>query len=505
MEKKIIKAAVASGHPQVTEAACEILQDGGNAFDAVVAAGFASSVAEPALTSLGGGGFLLARTDHGDTTLFNFFVDTPGRGLKSKHLKPHFLPITVRFPSSEQVFNTGLGSAAVPGNLRGFLHIHEKLGCLPLAQVLAPAIHLARDGLRLNKLQSYVLNLLYPIMTMMPAGRTIFEPNGSYLGHNDHFANPDLAAFLETLPHEGDRAFYEGNLARCIAEDMDTGHGLITEADLAAYQVIEYPPLRVNYRGFQLLTNPPPSWGGILIASALRLLEAYQINTWGFGSTRHTGLLANIMVEVERQRAAGRIDTGILTARELDESLRRIRTAFGGTTHISVCDKAGNVASMTTSNGEGSGYIVPGTGIMLNNMLGEDDLHPNGFHASEAGQRVASMMSPSLLLEREQVKLVLGSGGSKRIRTALLQVISNVVDFGMDLKDAIEAPRMHWDGDFLQIEPGFPEPTMDNLGQQCSINPWSVQDIYFGGVHGVSPQGESAGDPRRGGYGVVLE
>jgi gamma-glutamyltranspeptidase/glutathione hydrolase len=142
---------------------------------------------------------------------------------------------------------------------------------------------------------------------------------------------------------------------------------------------------------------------------------------------------------------------------------------------------------------------------MLNNMLGEDDLHPNGFHASEAGQRVASMMSPSLLLDREQVRLVLGSGGSKRIRTALLQVISNVVDFGMDLKAAIEAPRMHWDGDCLQIEPGFPAPTLDNLGRQCPINPWSVQDIYFGGVHGVSPQGESAGDPRRGGYGVVLE
>jgi gamma-glutamyltranspeptidase/glutathione hydrolase len=415
------------------------------------------------------------------------------------------LPITVRFPGSEQIFNTGLGSAAVPGNLRGFLHIHKKLGCLPLAQVLAPAIRLARDGLRLNKLQTYVLSLLYPIMTLTPAGRAIFEPGGRYLGHNDHFTNPDLAAFLETLPSDGDRAFYEGELARCIAIDMNIGKGLITEADLAAYQVFEYSPLSISYRGFQLLTNPPPSWGGILIASALRLLEAYPVSNWTFGSASHAGLLANIMVEVERQRAAGHIDRGILSAPELAASLGRIRTAFGGTTHISVCDKAGNVASMTTSNGEGSGYIVPGTGIMLNNMLGEDDLHPNGFHASEAGQRVASMMSPSLLLEREQVKLVLGSGGSKRIRTALLQVISNMVDFGMDLKDAIEAPRMHWDGDYLQIEPGFSATTLDSLGQHWPTNPWSVQDIYFGGVHGVSPYGESAGDPRRGGYGVVLE
>jgi gamma-glutamyltranspeptidase/glutathione hydrolase len=505
MDNKMTKAAVASGHPQVTEAAREILQDGGNAFDAVVAAGFASSVAEPALTSLGGGGFLLARTDRGDTTLCNFFVDTPGRGLKPKHLKPHFLPITVRFPGSDQIFNTGLGSAAVPGNLRGFLHIHEKLGCLPLARVLAPAIRLARHGLQINSLQAYVLNLLYPIMTLTPAGRTIFEPDGRYLGHNDRFTNPDLAAFLETLPYDGDRAFYEGELARRIAADMDTGNGLITMTDLAAYQIFEYQPLCVNYRRFQLLTNPPPSWGGILMASALRLLESYSLDSGAFGSTTHAGLLANIMIEVERQRAAGHIDTDVLCATALDESLRRIRTAFGGTTHISVCDKAGNVASMTTSNGEGSGYMVPGTGIMLNNMLGEDDLHPNGFHASEAGQRVASMMSPSLLLDREQVKLVLGSGGSKRIRTALLQVISNVVDFGMDLKGAIEAPRMHWDGDCLQIEPGFPAATLDSLGRYCPTNPWPVQNIYFGGVHGVSPYGESAGDPRRGGCGVVID
>jgi gamma-glutamyltranspeptidase/glutathione hydrolase len=159
---------------------------------------------------------------------------------------------------------------------------------------------------------------------------------------------------------------------------------------------------------------------------------------------------------------------------------------------------------MTTSNGEGSGYIVPGTGIMLNNMLGEDDLHPDGFHASPPGMRVASMMSPSLLLRGEQIRLVLGSGGSKRIRTAMLQVISHVVDFGMSIKRAVEAPRLHWDGTHVQIEPGFSGTTLTTLQQRWKINQWSVQDVYFGGVNVVSPSGEGAGDPRRGGHALLL-
>jgi gamma-glutamyltranspeptidase/glutathione hydrolase len=210
------------------------------------------------------------------------------------------------------------------------------------------------------------------------------------------------------------------------------------------------------------------------------------------------------MAEVERCRNEGFKGLEDLFETELAKSLKRIRYACGGTTHISVCDAEGNTASMTTSNGEGSGYIVPGTGIMLNNMLGEDDLHPDGFHASPPGMRVASMMSPSLLLRGEQVRLVLGSGGSKRIRTAMLQVISHVVDFDMSIKGAVEAPRLHWDGTHVQIEPGFSGTTLTTLQQRWTVNQWSVRDVYFGGVNAVSPSGEGAGDPRRGGHALLL-
>ena len=498
------RASVASGHPRVTEASAEILRAGGNAFDAVIAAGFAAAVAEPALTSLGGGGFLLARTAQGQTALFDFFVDTPGQGLPAGRLEPHFLPVTVRFPACEQIFNVGLGSVATPSALRGYLHVHRRLGRLPLREVLAPAVHLARAGVTISHRQAYFLDLLTPIMTLTTAGRALFAPEGRYLGEGDVHRNPDLAAFLETLPVDGERELYEGALARRIARDMAEGGGLLTETDLAAGRVIEREPLSVQYRGWRLLTNPSPSFGGSLIALSLRLLEAREVAPFGFGSPAHLALLIAVMQEVDRRRAEGYLSPTDLGQPGLAESRERVRLASGGTTHVSVCDAEGNTASMTTSNGEGSGYFAPDTGIMLNNMMGEDDLHPEGFHVSPPGLRVASMMAPSLLLAGDAVRLALGSGGSKRIRTALMQVIVNTVDFGMKPREAVEAPRLHWDGQCAQVEPGFAETTLAALAQRWPLNRWPTHDLYFGGVHVAATSGEGAGDPRRGGCAAMV-
>ena len=472
---------MASGHRQVSEAATEVLRAGGNAFDAAIAGGFASAVAEPALTSIGGGGFLLARPASGSPVLFDFFVDTPGRGL-SGDLEPQLEPVTVRFPGSEQEFHVGPGSAAVPGNLRGFLYVHERLGSLPLAEVLAPAIALARDGLELNEHQGYFLGLLEPIETRSPEGRALYLRDGRYLVPGDHYANPELGDFLATLVRDGDRELYEGGLARAIARDMREAGGLLTEEDLRAYQPIERAPLRAVYRGHELYSNPPPSFGGSLLALSLELFERGAPPDLGFGDARHLVALLDVMREVDRRRA---------------EDPRR---ASGGTTHLSVCDAAGNVAIMTTSNGEGSGYFAPGTGIMLNNMMGEDDLHPEGFHQSPPGVRVPSMMAPSLLVNEGRLELALGSGGSKRIRTALLQAISNVVDFGMDTEHAVRAPRLHWDGETAQVEPGFVSDAVAALRAHAPVNVWDVLDLYFGGVNAVASDGGCAADPRRGGW-----
>ena len=474
---------VASGHAEVSAAAAEMLRAGGNAFDAALAAGFAASVAEPMFTSLGGGGFLLARSADGSSRVFDFFVDGPGLGLPERALEPHFVPVTVHFPASDQVFHAGLGAVAVPGNLAGFLHVHEKLGSLPLRELVAPALRLARDGVVLNQHQAYVQALLEPILGLTAAGRAIYLSAGRGLREGETLVNPELADFLETLPEHRGRDLYEGALARRVAEDMAEGQGVLTAADLAAYRVREHEPLACRYRGHTLLTNPAPSLGGPLIARTVALLERRELGEQ-WGSAAHLCALASVLEEVEKLR---------------------VPPAAGGTTHVSVCDGAGRCASLSLSNGEGSGYFVPGTGIMLNNMLGEDDLHPDGFHASPPGERVGSMMSPTLALDGGRPRLVLGSGGSKRIRSAIVQVLTGVLDFGLDVREAVEAPRLHWDGACLQVEPGFSTEALGALAGDRPLNPWSERNLYFGGVHAVAPGGGGAGDPRRQGHACVVE
>ena len=497
--KKSGKAIVATGHPLVSDAAVEILRKGGNAFDAAVGAGFAGAVAEQTLTSLGGGGFLLARTQQGEEILFDFFTDTPGRGLDNSDLEPHFFPVTIHFPGSDQDFNIGLGSVAVPGNLKGFLHVHQRLGRLDLDQILQPATRLARDGLELNDWQGYFLNLLEPIVTHSPVGRKLYTINGSCARQGDHITNPEIADFLLQLPLDGGESFYSGTLAQAIDYDMRKGKGLLTAADLAAYKVMERAPLAIGYRDYTFLTNPQPSMGGSLIGLALSLLETQDMSGISYHSAAHVLQTAKLMTEVENLRENG------LNTTSLQESGNRIRQFSRGTTHISVADSEGNVASMTCSNGEGSGYFVPGTGIMLNNMMGEDDLHPEGFHASPPGQRVSSMMSPSLLLKNNAVAMVIGSGGSKRIRTAITQVLSAIVDFSIPVQQAVEAPRIHWDGKVMQVEPGLPQEAIDALNKHWPVNIWSTIDVYFGGVHTVIPDIAGGGDPRRGGSVRVVE
>jgi gamma-glutamyltranspeptidase/glutathione hydrolase len=471
---------VATGHSEVSAAAASALRAGGNAFDAALAAGFAAAVAEPMFTSLGGGGFLLARCADGRAVLFDFFVDMPGRDLSDTDREPHFLPVTVRFPASEQVFQAGLGSVAVPGTLAGFLRVHERLARLPLAELVSPAVRLARQGVVLSSHQAYVQGLLEPIVTLSAEGRAIYAPAGRGLREGELQRNPALADFLEDLPDHRGRDLYEGALAMAVARDMRAAQGLLCEADLASYAVVEREPLACRYRGYQLLTNPPPSLGGSLIAKTLELLEAGHFAT---GKPERLSALAAAMEEVERLRAG---------------------PAAGGTTHVSVCDAAGNAASLSLSNGEGSGYLVPGTGIMLNNMLGEDDLHPAGERAGPAGKRVGSMMSPTLVLGLEEPRLVLGSGGSKRIRSAIVQVLTAVLDFETGVRDAVEAPRIHWDGERLQVEPGLDPEVLEALARRWRLNLWGERNLYFGGVHAVDPRGEAAGDPRREGHGEVV-
>ena len=481
-----MRGVVAGGHPETVAAAVQALRAGGNAYDAAVAAGFAAAVAEPGLTSLAGGGFLLAHTAGGDEVLFDFFVDTPGRGLPSGELEPDFTPVTIRFGAADQVFNVGAGSVAAPGCLAGYLHVHRRLGRLEVGEVVGPARRLAAQGVALGANQVAVVRLLEPIFTLRDEGRARYTRDGAVVAPDTPVRNEPLAAFLDEVAEGRIDGFGHPPLAAAIDAQMRRDGGLLTAADLAAYRVVERDPLRAGYRGGLIATNPPPSFGGVLVTHALELLEVAGPAA-PFGTGEHLVALADVLERVTRRH----VDTGPASRK--------------GTTHISICDAEGNVASMTTSNGSCSGVFLADTGIMANNIMGEEDLHPGGFHAEPPGLRVGSMMAPSVLLRQDGPPVAVGSGGSERIRSALTQVIANLVDHGMSLQEAVDAPRVHWDGRTVQVEPGFDPRAVDALRQVRPVNEWTVSDLYFGGVHAASPSGERAGDVRRGGCTVVVD
>lgn len=498
------KGIVASGHQLVSDTAASILSEGGNAFDAIVGAGFASAVVESALNSLGGGGFLIGHSErNGQNLFFDFFVDTPGLGRTIALDATDFFPITVKFPGSDQDFNIGLGSVAVPGTLKGLIYTQERLGRMSLGEVLEPARQLAAEH-RINEQQGVFLKLLYPIMTLKPEGRELYEPGGVYKGTGDTLSNPLCAEFLDMVAEDRAESFYFGEISAAIDHDMRVGGGWLTREDLAGYQVVERKPLRVPYRDYTLLTSPAPSVGGTLIALSIALLEKAGAWDGSWGEASQLLRTVTLMKEVERIRDAGvttptGLEEFLSSGQALSDAIAPLRTFSRGTTHISIADRYGNCAAMTCSNGEGSGYYAPRTGVMLNNMMGEDDLHPEGFHSSPSGQRVGSMMSPSLLVKDGDICLVIGSGGSKRIRTAVSQVMNQIVDFNRPLKTAVEAPRLYWDGQVLQVEPGFSEGALNSLAERMDLNVWRQKDVYFGGVHAVIPGREGAGDSRRGG------
>lgn len=513
---------VAAGHEKTAEAAQIVLDAGGNAFDAAVAGIFMACVAEPTLTSLGGGGFLLAHPANGNDLLFDFFTQTPKT--RSHCPNPDFYPIEANFGDTVQAFHIGLGSIAVPGVFAGLLRVHGQLGRLPLSMVVEPAIASARAGVTISKFQAYCYELLEPILVATAGARDIYAPQGALLKAGEQL---HVSKFGDTLAHLaslGDfaarRAFYEGEIAQQTVRACQEGGGFLRMEDFAAYEVVVRSPLSIKYRGAQLLTNPPPSAGGSLIAFCLELLDRFDLSQMTFGSQSHLHLLSQAMRWTNEARR-NHLDSHLFEADVVDDflaedlvekyaqPLRDLADSgfnrWGSTTHISVMDDEGNAASATTSNGEGSSYVVPGTQIMMNNMLGEEDLNPLGFNQWPTDQRMSSMMAPTMLLQASKPQLVLGSGGSNRIRTAILQVVSNVLDFGMTLPEAVGAARIHWESGVFHLEPGFDRAAIgatEAVGTDKVVR-WQQSNMFFGGVHavGVGENGslQGAGDPRRSG------
>ena len=511
MDKNII----AAGDRTTVEAAKEILWLGGNAYDAAIAAVFTSMTAEPALTGPGGGGHFMACPADSKPVLFDFFVDMPSGVIEPNQME--FFDIEVDFGPEQQQFHIGKGSIAVPGTVAGLLHVHDVLGKLDRKDLMAPAIRVAKEGAVLSDAQAYLVKILAPILNYEIVGRRLFSPDERLLQTGDILSIPDLADFLDGLVCEGVDLMYKGEVADRIVEWVGE-EGFLRKADFEQYEVKERTPISTDFFGHSIYLNPPPAISGILIDFTFCLLEQMILSAGPSIELIDMALALSITNEARQNKLPGGtvmsnrprfcVDDDFQTYVEKFLTKRPGRkngqepNSRGATTQVSILDTEGNTASVTTTNGEGCGYILPGLGFMLNNMLGEEDLNPQGFHLHKPGDRLPSMVAPTIVMKNGAPAMVTGSAGSNRIRSAIVQVIVNVLCGDMEVEEAIVAPRIHVEGNTLQVEPRVDEAQLDKLNFFFKIHRWNDLNLYFGGVNSVTPKG-GAGDPRRGGAATV--
>src|SRR5918994_474631 len=382
-----MRGVVAAGHPLTARAGADVLRGGGNAVDAAVAAVLMSFVAESPLTGPGAGGFMLV---------------------------------------------LGLGETL------------ERFCSSRLSELTEAPARAAREGVQVVPMQAFLFEVLEPILTSTPECAAIYAPEGRLLKEGETIRLPELADLLDRLGAEGPSFLYDGDVAAAVSDWVLERGGMLSRDDLGSYGVIEREPARVTYRGREVLTNPPPSSGGILIADALGILERLD-------RAHDPYVIAEVIDSTNRARDEEFLEglgtegflERFLAKQALDSVATEVRSRLGNTTHISVMDADGACASVTCSNGSCSGVMVAGTGMHLNNMLGEQDLNPLGFHKHTPGARVPSMMAPTVVLSEARPEIAIGSAGSNRIRSAILQTVLGVVDHGLPAQDGVSAPRLH--------------------------------------------------------------
>lgn len=450
-----MRGAIAAGNRHTSEAGAWALARGGSAVDAVVAAALAAFVAEGPLTGPAGGGFFLVRDAGAEPTLLDCFFAVPSlpQGPMDE--------VLIDFgDASTQVFHVGAASVAVPGLVAGLVEAHARHGRLPWAELFEPALELAQAGVEMTDAQRFLLEILVPILERTEDGRDIY-------GSRARAETAAMVPGLELLRDHG---------AAAVAELMPS-HA----ADLAAYAVVERAPVETSFEEMRVVTCPPPSKGGAVVAGGLAAISASG------QATPET--LATTLVEALLAGYGGTSHLAPLT----------------GTTHVSVIDGDGNAAALSSTLGSGSGVFA--RGFQLNNMLGELDVI--GTNEQQAGDRLPSMMAPTLVLDGDAPRLVVGSAGSVRLSGAILQTIYHVVAGGGTVDEAIDHARLHIEEDVVQIEGGWPEQAAESLHEAgYRVNEWAGRNLYFGGVSAVErlPDGmlAAAGDPRRGGHGIVV-
>jgi gamma-glutamyltranspeptidase/glutathione hydrolase len=442
-----MRAAVAAGHPATVDAGIELLEDGGNAADAAVAASLASCVAETVMTGLLGGGHAAVFWD-GEVRMLDFFCTVPGLGAERREVE--LVQLEVPFGTELIHYAVGIGSCAVPGVLPGLDELWRVRGSLPWPRLVEPALRLAREGVEMPPAHASCLAMLAPVMTMRE-GERIYSPKGRLLEAGDRLEQPGLVRALELIAAEGAES---PTLQDALPELTEDRGGLVTRDDVSSYRAQWGEPVTIERRGVRLSSRAA-------LLSPLPVLAR---------------LNGTDPVTIARALRGGEGD--------------------GDTTNLVVVDRDGNAVVLTTSLGLGSGDWLPGLDMHLNSMLGEADLLVGDL---APGERMASMMSPSIGVDGGGLTLAIGAAGGTRLRSALVQVMTGVLDEGLSPGEAVARPRLHPIDSVVQLEPGFSDEVPAALEEAgYTVRSWSMRHHYFGGVSLVNRTG-AAGDPRRSG------
>lgn len=528
---------VASDQALASHIGLQVLQAGGNAVDAAVAMGFALAVTLPHAGNIGGGGFMLVHDARSGTQVALDFRETAPQGAH----RDLYLDAQGQLVNGKSLYTHY--AVGVPGTVAGMAHALQRWGSMPLQQLIAPAVDLAENGFVVSPTLAKVLQQERKTLAPWPASTAIFWRNGAPLQAGDRLVQKDLAQSLRLIGQEGSKAFYHGTIAQRIAAEMAPYPGSITLADLQSYRVIERAPVRGQYRGYEIVTMPPPSSGGVHLVQMLNILQRWPLQDWGAHSARsiHHMTEAMKLAYADRAQHLGDPDfvrvpvQGLTSMRYADQLAahihpERARAAHtihpgqpqayesGQTTHYSVVDQAGNAVAVTytLNTNLGSGIVAQGTGILLNNEMDDFAAKPGSANAYglaggdanavQAGKRPLSSMTPTLALRDGQVALVTGSPGGPRIITTVLQTLIHLIDHGMNPAEAAAAPRFHhqWMPDELRLEKGFSPDTMQALGERghlLHIKPTmgrthtiQVRDgVLYGASDPRNPDGQTMG------------
>ncbi|MEE3199015.1 MAG: gamma-glutamyltransferase [Planctomycetota bacterium] len=520
-------AIIVASSDQSARAGADIIRAGGNVIDAAIAAAFATSAGEPSITSLAGGAVMVHRdASRGTVEIYDLFSNAPGLGKTAESVD--FSGVDIYFPEGDttQTFHIGRGAAAVPATLRGLCNILHKRGRLELGEVLAPVIGDLEEGIEVQDYQVACFRYLEEILKLSQLGRDqFFGSGGKLLEAGDTFSNPRLAATLRELA-----GCPPGELEDWLAEKIDRpvleafgpgAGGRITAEDIKSWKPELRTPLEFSFSQAKVYTNPAPSFGGPSIRHTLRLFEEAGGVETAAGSPARYAKLAAVFQSVSQLRAedpgifdqaaadelfSGRLQRNLQGARSAGSSPEEPQ-APGSTAHISVIDADGNAAGITLSHGEGNGCEIPGTGILMNNFLGEEDLFPAGLGSFVPGRRLSTMMAPTVIEHPSGAVSVLGSGGANRIRTAISQVACGLIVDELRPAEAVSQGRIHVENEVLSAESfaidGSPESLAEALRHARELDEFKVQGLFFGGVHLAHRENDGtlvgAGDSRRNG------